>query len=129
MLKEEAKETAQIRDFKQRDLGQAIHHIEWYTDMDNPELRDKENTKLMENSDSSLLMEISFIDLNELEELADHINQGEMSLLSQFYQKFQSYIADLQTYQNQLDLKNQELNAAKNKKQEVYQKALELSRF
>ena len=110
LLKQETKDIAQIRDLKQRDLEQAIHHIEWFAD--------KENPNLIENQD-----------LDKLKELAKHINLGEMSFLSQFYKQFQSYIADLRAYQNQLNLKNQELSTARDKKQEVYQKALELSRI
>ncbi|NLJ70897.1 MAG: SMC family ATPase [Clostridiaceae bacterium] len=104
LLKQETKDIAQKRDFKQRDLEQAIHHIEWFADRENS-------------------------DLNELQELAEYINHGEMSLLSKFYQQFQSYITDLRSYQKQLDLKSQELSTARNKKQEAYQKALELSRI
>lgn len=128
LLKLEAVNSARIRDLKQRDLTQAIHHIEWFPDMGKADIT--ENPDLLKFLEKSKLPKfITNTDLNELDELASHINQGELSFLQQFFVQFQTYIADLKNCQRGLDLINQELNASKNKKQEAYQKALELSRI
>ncbi|MGB4609481.1 MAG: SMC family ATPase [Saccharofermentanales bacterium] len=146
LLKQEVANLSRIRDLKQRDLVQAIHHIEWYTDIEklhlqeNPDLPNiieypdlpniieyPDSPDIIENPDPPNIMKKP--DLNELRELTEHINNGELSFLKQFFELFEIYIGDLKTYHNQLGLKDQKLSTARDKKQVIYQKALDISRI